>query len=148
MIVRLTITFLLIAGVFFIGLISCRRSIEPFEPKGEYGSPERQKYRYKYYKRNKGRTEILHLTVRPYDDDVPFHPLEGKRIIATDQKGQIGVYTHIDGFDFEEGYSYEIKVERKLVYDTDDAPQDASLASYKLIRVIRKEEAKGKKLLR
>lgn len=47
-------------------------------------------------------------------------------------------YTDIEGFDYEEGYTYKIKVE---VSEVENAPADASSLKYTLLEVIEKTKA-------
>ena len=44
----------------------------------------------------------------------------------------------IEGFDFEEGFYYRLKIERTDLYPGQDPPQDASRYRYRLLEVISK----------
>ena len=48
-------------------------------------------------------------------------------------------YDAIDGFDFEPGYEYKLRIERYDAWpDVEEPPQDAGKYGYRLIEVIRK----------
>lgn len=48
-------------------------------------------------------------------------------------------YDAIDGFDFEPGYEYKLRIERYDMWpDMEEPPQDAGKYGYRLIEVIRK----------
>ena len=48
-------------------------------------------------------------------------------------------YSSIDGFDFESGYEYRLRIERYDAWpDVEEPPQDAGKYGYRLIEVIRK----------
>ncbi len=50
-------------------------------------------------------------------------------------------YEHIENFEFEEGYGYELKVKKSLAYNTtnfEKIPADASMYKYELIEMISK----------
>jgi len=51
-------------------------------------------------------------------------------------------YDKIQGFEFESGYTYELKVKKGLAFGTDDPtkiPADANMYSYELIELVSKE---------
>ena len=48
-------------------------------------------------------------------------------------------YSSIDGFDYEPGYEYRLKIERFDAWpDRDEPPADASKYGYRLLEVIEK----------
>ena len=47
-------------------------------------------------------------------------------------------YDGINGFEYEEGYSYRLKIERYEAYPGREPPQDASRYGYRLIEVLGK----------
>jgi len=49
-------------------------------------------------------------------------------------------YGNIQGFDFENGYEYKLKIEKAQSYTNDTAPADASLYEYTLLSVLSKEK--------
>lgn len=50
-------------------------------------------------------------------------------------------YDPIEGFNFEEGYTYRLKVERRQRYSRNTAPADAGLYAYRLLDLLSKEKA-------
>ncbi|MEK6846721.1 MAG: DUF4377 domain-containing protein [Nanoarchaeota archaeon] len=48
-------------------------------------------------------------------------------------------YDNIEGFNYEEGYNYLIKVKRIQIYTPETAPADASLYKYELIEILSKQ---------
>ena len=50
-------------------------------------------------------------------------------------------YDRIEGFDFEEGYDYRLRIERYEAYPGREPPQDASMYGYRLIEVLSKTPA-------
>lgn len=52
-------------------------------------------------------------------------------------------YETIEGFDFEEGFTYRLKIERYDAWpDDEEPPQDASIYGYRLIEVMSKTSAR------
>ena len=49
-------------------------------------------------------------------------------------------YDHIDGFEFEPGYAYQLLIELVQRFTPDTVPADASLYQYKLIEVLSVEQ--------
>lgn len=83
--------------------------------------------------------EILTVTIGPeLVDCVAVGPWE---CMVVD--GEL-FYEAIDGFDYEEGYTYRIRMERYDAWpDQDEPPQDASKYGYRLIEVISRESDKS-----
>ena len=51
-------------------------------------------------------------------------------------------YNEIEGFDYEDGYVYRLKIEREdLYYGDAEPPQDAFRYRYRLVEVMRKTQA-------
>ena len=50
-------------------------------------------------------------------------------------------YDSIDGFEYEEGYEYRLRMERYKAYPGREPPQDASRYGYRLIEVLSKSPA-------
>jgi len=49
-------------------------------------------------------------------------------------------YDGIEGFEFEEGYEYKLRVNKTQIYDETNAPADASIYKYTLVEIISKEK--------
>ena len=49
-------------------------------------------------------------------------------------------YNTIDGFNYEDGYEYELLVNIIQIYDEINAPQDASIYKYELVQIISKQK--------
>ena len=62
-------------------------------------------------------------------------PMKCMMVRTGDEKEFSYFYSPIEGFTFEEGFTYELKVE---VTDVDNPPADASSKRYRLIEVISK----------
>ena len=45
-------------------------------------------------------------------------------------------YGHIKGFDFKNGYEYKLEIKRIQSYTVDNAPADAGLYEYNLLKVL------------
>ncbi|MYM64830.1 DUF4377 domain-containing protein [Pseudomaricurvus sp. HS19] len=50
-------------------------------------------------------------------------------------------YQKIDGFTFEEGFDYRLKIRQVQVYTAETAPADAGLYRYQLVELISKTPA-------
>ena len=50
-------------------------------------------------------------------------------------------YDRIEGFEFEEGFEYRLRIERYEAYPGREPPQDASMYGYRLIEVLSKKPA-------
>ena len=50
-------------------------------------------------------------------------------------------YSRVEGFDYEEGYVYRLRIEKFEAYPGREPPQDASRYGYRLIEVISKTPA-------
>ena len=89
----------------------------------------------KYFKGtvwNRG-SDVVVLTVGPEEVDcVGSRP---QKCLVVDGSN---FYSHIEGFVFEPGYEYVLKVKRRKV---DNPPADASSIKYKLIRVVSRSVA-------
>ncbi|MEG1586131.1 MAG: DUF4377 domain-containing protein [Bacteroidales bacterium] len=68
-------------------------------------------------------------------------PMKCYQVKYPDQQGQTDawetMYTQIEGFDYEPGYVYKLKVKKEIL-DKKDLPQDASSIRYTLISVVSK----------
>lgn len=82
-------------------------------------------------------SEVLEVTVGPeLKECVGVAPMQ---CMVVD--GEL-FYSSIDGFDYEEGYVYKLKMERYDAWpDRDEPPQDASRYGYRLIETISKTPA-------
>ncbi|CAH8239539.1 DUF4377 domain-containing protein [Vibrio aestuarianus] len=49
-------------------------------------------------------------------------------------------YDGIQGFSFEEGYEYELEIEKAKLYTEETVPADASLYRYSLLKILTKEK--------
>lgn len=80
-----------------------------------------------------GETEIMEVTVGPeLTDCVGVAPM--KCMIVN---GEL-FYDPIDGFDYEAGYEYRLRIERYDPWGGEEPPQDAGRYGYRLIEVIEK----------
>ena len=81
-------------------------------------------------------TEVLEVEVAPeLVDCVGVAPM---KCMVVD--GEF-FYGSIDGFDYEEGYVYKLRIEQYEAYPGREPPQDASKYGYRLIELISKMPA-------
>ncbi|HIF9063766.1 DUF4377 domain-containing protein [Photobacterium damselae] len=78
-------------------------------------------------------SKTMEVTVGPQKTDC-FGITPMKCLVVNEQL----FYDSIDGFDFEPGYAYRLKIERTLAYPNGDVPADASIYHYKLIKILEK----------
>ena len=83
-------------------------------------------------------TITLEVTVGPeLEDCVGIAPM---KCLVVD--GEL-FYETIEGFDFEKGFTYRLKIERfNACPDEEEPPQDASIYGYRLIEVMSKTSAR------
>lgn len=78
-------------------------------------------------------TKILEVTVGPkLADCTGFIPM---KCMVVD--GNL-FYNHIEGFNYEEGYVYKLRIEKYDAWPGQEAPQDTSRYGYRLMEVISK----------
>lgn len=78
-------------------------------------------------------TTVKTVTVGPQTEDcVGVGPM--KCLIVDDAF----FYDRIQGFDFEPGYEYQLKIEQRQRFSPSNAPADASLYEYRLVDVLSK----------
>ena len=78
-----------------------------------------------------GTVEILVVTVGPeLEDCVGLAP---RKCMVVD--GQL-FYERIEGFDYQEGYDYRLRIERSDAYPGQEPPADASRYRYRLLEVL------------
>ncbi|MCG8393000.1 MAG: DUF4377 domain-containing protein [Pseudomonadales bacterium] len=79
--------------------------------------------------------EILH--VAPYTSAcIGAGPMNCMQVRADDESNYQLFYNHIEGFDFEPGYNYTLRVK---VENVDNPPADGSSLRYTLLEVVSKE---------
>ena len=85
-----------------------------------------------------GETMVMEVVVGPkLEDCVGSHPM---RCMVVD--GSL-FYSEIEGFDYEEGYEYRLRIEEYDPWGGEEPPQDASAYNYRLIELLSKTEAGG-----
>ena len=83
-----------------------------------------------------GTVEILEITVGPeLEDCVGLAP---RKCMVVD--GYL-FYERIEGFDYQEGYHYRLRIERSDAYPGQEPPADASRYRYRLLEVLEKTTA-------
>lgn len=64
-------------------------------------------------------------------------PMRCMQVRATDSEDWTWFYDRIEGFEYEPGYRYELRVE---VTDVDNPPADGSSKRYRLVQVVSKKK--------
>ena len=119
------------------GLEKCpsqSEACENFETEYSYDDPRYFEELSDHYKKRKGSSVILELSFKPHREKC-YGPFEQQCLI---QENGDYFYDNINAFEFEEGYGYKIEVIRTQTYDLEDAPQDAGLYEYELLKVLEK----------
>ena len=120
-----------------IGLERCPSQSEAckdFETELSYEDPKYFEELSNHYKKRKGSRVILEFSFGPRTETC-YGPFEQQCLI---QENGDYFYDSIGGFEFEEGHGYKIEVIRTQTYDLQDAPQDAGLYEYELLKVLEK----------
>ena len=100
-------------------------------------SPEDPRYSEEladYYRMHKGSRAIIELSFKPHLETC-YGPFETQCLV--EENGDY-FYGSIDGFEFEEGYGYKLRVVRTQKYDLEDVPQDVGVYEYGLLEVLEK----------
>ncbi|MCY4374452.1 MAG: DUF4377 domain-containing protein [Spirochaetaceae bacterium] len=80
-----------------------------------------------------GTSEILEVTVWPELKDCVGEGPRKCRVVD----GEL-FYSRIEGFDYQEGYHYRLRIERFEAYPGQEPPADASRYRYRLLEVLAK----------
>jgi len=84
-------------------------------------------------------TDEVYMLVAPNYVDTPgwIHPIKSLSVkIEGENEGWFPLYASIQGFEYEEGFSYRLFVRRSSV---PDPPVDGSSVEYALIRIVEKK---------
>ncbi len=135
----LLVTILIIAFFLFSNTIQKEVELRPNPNDSNLTTDEYFEELRQYYKKHKGTKEELLFSIEPYTKKCQGLIERDCLVVKSDDEDENGFfYETIQGFDFVEGFSYLLKVEREQKYDWDDVPQDAGVYEYKLVEILEK----------